>query len=180
MFKKGNKNRGVTLIEALFVLGIMAIMIGGIMLLVAQSQDSTKENMLTMEINIIVSIIHDEYGNMNTYSGLSNNIIINSGRLPNRYIFNNNIIDAYNGDVSVVDAGVTDDNTPIFKLTLKSVSRGACYTLTTQNIGNQMSAMTINGQSVGELGTSHPYLTVNEAEKYCQGEDSNILEYTFT
>lgn len=179
MFKKKRKTKGVTLIEALFVLGIMAIMIGGIMLLVAQSQDSTRENMLAMEINTIVSIVHDEYGNVNNYSGLTNTIIVGSGQLPNRYINNSQIINPYNGSVVVVDAGVNSDSLPIFTMTLTGVSQAACYTLTTQNIGAQMTALTINGESIGELGTEHPYLTVNEAETYCTSNNSNTIEYTF-
>lgn len=173
------KKRGFTLLEVMFVLGIMAIIIASATILEEQSRQSLRTNESMSEIVEIVSVVHDLTANANDYTKISTDIILKSGLFSNRYINTktNQLTNPFGGNILLDTSGSYED-IPVMKVTTTGLLRSACLVMTTQNIGDQPISMEINGSSVGVLTTNHPYLTTNEAEAKCNN-NGNSITYTF-
>ena len=91
MTKNKNNKRGLTLIETLFVLGIMAILLGMIMLLYSRSVEREKINNIMIEIGELKEVANDLYKdqiqNIPEDTEISNTLL-KSGLIQNNY--NNN------------------------------------------------------------------------------------------
>lgn len=85
--------KGVTLIEALFVLGIMAIILGGVMLLLSQNTERLKFNQFRDEIMLIGESASTLYQSEPEFdSQLTPGVLIKSGLIPQKYIKNNDLV----------------------------------------------------------------------------------------
>lgn len=96
MYRNYQRRQGITLIEVLFVLGIMAILIGIVMYSLSSVNSRNKENQLFEEIYQIKSIMVDLC--TNNLDACKTDIIqpiAKSGLLPSKYIKNGTIIDPY-------------------------------------------------------------------------------------
>lgn len=95
---KIRKRKGVSLLEALFVLGIMAIIIGGVMILYSFCTDRYKTSKMFEEIELGKSITASLCG---TTPGctLSSNNYVESGLVPQSFISNNNIVDPWGSNI---------------------------------------------------------------------------------
>jgi len=100
---------GVTLIEALFVLGIMAILIGMVMVLLSQNTVKEKDNQLITEFATIkdaVSSLCDSGPTSNciSQSGVDlSNSLAKSGLIPNKYVSGSTLVDPFGSSISQVE-----------------------------------------------------------------------------
>lgn len=174
------KQRGVSLIEALFVLGIMAIIIGMVMVLYSQSNDRFKATALKEEImdlkHIVDTLLADQPQSPGTsdgtgYYGLGPDVIIKSGMLPQKYINGNVIVTPYGGKF---DFHV--DNNGVWLFWIYGLSREACWTIATGDWGD-IHNMNING--AGDWGGTWP---PGAATQYCnqQPDGQAYIGMSFT
>ena len=91
MYNYKNYKRGLSLIETLFVLGIMAILLGMIRLLYSRSVEREKINNIMIEIGELKEVANDLYKdqiqNIHEDTEISNTLL-KSGLIQNNY--NNN------------------------------------------------------------------------------------------
>lgn len=104
------KKKGITLIEALFVLGVMAILIGLVMVLFSQNSERNKENtFFGDELSSLVSAsstLCEDNLNDNTCSTDITSALITSGLIPNKYIKDNkSIVDPWGATINDIVIG---------------------------------------------------------------------------
>jgi len=106
--------KGITLIEALFVLGIMAIIIGLVMVLYSQNSERNKENaFFGNELSSLVSAasaLCDDNMNSSSCTTDLTEAFIKSGLIPNKYIKgNSSIIDPWGDAISTIVIGSMEE-----------------------------------------------------------------------
>lgn len=161
MNKNDIKKKGVTLLEALFVLGIMAIILGLIFVMYSQANDKRKTTALKEEIGLLKytmdSLLSDQIQNQNGkdpingqlgYYGLGATELIKSGMIPAKYINKNLIVTPFGG---TIDFHV--DNNSVWVLWIYGLTNNACVTIATTEWGN-IHNMNINNK--GDYGGTWP------------------------
>ncbi|BCI68292.1 hypothetical protein AAJCM20276_29160 [Acetobacter aceti] len=98
------RRKGVTLIEALFVLGLMAIIIGLVMLFVSQADIKRKNSQYIQELGIIRQALHD-LCDSNPKSCSNKDMaptLAQSGLLPQKYTYAQQVVDPYGSTMSPI------------------------------------------------------------------------------
>lgn len=89
-------SKGVTLIEALFVLGVMAIIIGLVMVLLSQADNRNKNSEMISELGQIQNAVRILCPDNTCQAGTDMVApLAKSGLLPAKWIQNNTIVDPY-------------------------------------------------------------------------------------
>lgn len=161
---KKNRN-GLSLIEVLFVLGIMAILIGGIMILFSQNTDAIKSNQLREEILTIYKIgsqLTSDYPDFNNITALD---IINSGLLPSKYIQSQNIVSPYGGQIYITSYEASGTSAPSFGVYTNNLPKIACIFLASQDFSGLSSAVNVNWNWSG--GVTDTGVGVNNITSVC-------------
>jgi len=176
---KGRK--GVTLIEALFVLGIMAVLIGMVMVLLSQTTSSTKTNQLTEEVTTIVDAVHQLYQGQASYSGLDTSVLAQSGLLPNRYVGTggtnggSNIVNPFGSNVTVTGQSGSAGSSGVsayFEVDIGTVPQAACVKVLTTDFGSGMLNRTPGTNTTG------PESPANLSTD-CPSSSSTDIQFTF-
>lgn len=176
MYRNHNRNKkGVTLIEALFVLGIMAVILGLTFVVYSEAQDKRKTTELKEEIGLLKytmdSMIQDQVQGQNGketingqlgYYGLGADELIKSGMIPNKYINGKYIVTPFGGKI---DFHV--DYNSVWVLWIYGLSKNSCVTIATTEWGN-IHNMNINNK--GDYGGTWP---VQGAVSSCNYSDNN-------
>jgi len=124
------QRRGVSLIEALFVLGIMAVLLGMVMVLYSENTISIQANALEEELNSIVNIGHQLNQSKSGYDGLTSTAIAESGLLASKYIKNQS------GIVSPFGTTINYYGYPeAIVLTVDGVPKAICEKIVSSNLG---------------------------------------------
>ena len=155
------KRQGVTLIEALFVLGIMAILIGMVMVLYSQSTEKEKANQMAIEaidiLNAVESFREGESPlNMTT---INEKILARSGLLSHKYVDANQttLIDPYGNALQVFTDGSS------VAINFNDVSSQACVGLMSYDYGDSAKQF-----QIGDSGIMLAPLTISEITKWCK------------
>lgn len=131
--------QGVTLIEALFVLGIMAILIGMVMVLLSQNTDKEKNNETITEFETIRSAVSSLCdGQSEEVCGSQNapdlsSALAKNGLIPNKYVSGSNIVDPFGSAVSNIGikstaySGGNADGFNYVSLTTSLHSKSECF-----------------------------------------------------
>ena len=134
------KQSGVTLLETILVLSLIAIiMIGGLKLYRDASEES-KSNQAVAEVSAIVAGVKSLYVGQRNYAGIHQNIIIPSGVIPSTTKTGNHkyghlvIWNIFGGYVSFSDE-TTDYTDDSFKLWYTQIPNYACIKLYTTDMG---------------------------------------------
>lgn len=105
------KRQGVTLIEALFVLGIMAILIGAVMVLLSQNTTRLKNNQMLQEIGVLQdafrSVCSNDFNSCSQGDFDFSKYIVQSKILSDKYLdtTNQNILDPYGSPLTLTFNG---------------------------------------------------------------------------
>ncbi|WP_185230001.1 pilus assembly FimT family protein [Acetobacter aceti] len=107
------RRKGVTLIEALFVLGLMAIIIGLVMLFVSQADIKKKNSQYIQELGSIRQALHDlcDSNPKSCNNKDMTQTLAQSGLLSQKYTYAQQVVDPYGSTMS-----------PIVVFTLNGVS----------------------------------------------------------
>lgn len=142
------KRKGVSLIEALFVLGIMAVILGMVMVLYSENTISIQANALEEELNSIVNIGHQLNQAKSGYDGLTSTNIANSGLLSSKYIKNkSDIVSPFGTTINYY--GYPGD----IVLTVDGVPKAICEKIVAGNLG-AIQALSVGGILDGSVDNS--------------------------
>lgn len=169
---KGRK--GVTLIEALFVLGIMAVLIGMVMVLLSQTTSSTKTNQLTEEITTIVDAAHQLYQGQPAYDSNVGTAIASSGLLPSRYINSNTIVSPFGATITLTNTTINGVSAVDFSI--PNVPQTTCVKLSTTDFGN---GLLNRGPVSGSSSNSASGSPASPSEAATSCTSTNTLTFDF-
>ena len=175
--KNYNYSKGVSLIEALFVLGIMAILIGMVMVLLSSASDRFKTNSLKEELMEIVHIASDlSKGRADYWGSITAPDIINSGQLGHQYYSNGLITTPYGTVINfaTVNASSTTTN-DIINLWVSGLSQADCISIATTDFSNLSNAMNINYNVDSGGKAFNPQI----ATQFCLKSGNNVIGWNF-
>lgn len=99
------KRKGITLIEVLFVLGIMAILIGIVMTTLSMATEREKLNQFKEEILTIGNIGNELSQSQPDFNNVSTEAIAKSHLLPNKYVKGNGLVTPWGGSIDIMPGG---------------------------------------------------------------------------
>lgn len=161
-----NKRKGVSLIEALFVLGIMAILLGIVMVLFSQSNDKAEAVNAYIEIADIKDAMSSIMTTPGAYDDFNTQILTRSGLLPNKYISSdyNSLVTPFHTSATVVgNGGMT------YAIYFWGLSKTQCVNmLSTYNPGD------FSFVQVSQLIQYHDTISGTEIARICNYNAENI------
>jgi len=165
--------RGVTLIEALLVLGIMAILIGTVMTFYALANASYKSNQLIEEVGQLIQITQDLNRDQKTYAGMNSEILAKTGLIPNRFISSGSVVTPYGTEVQAIPFNYAGDNAPDLYLAFNflNLPRDACEKLGTTNFSGDAQSMTVTNERSDDVDGFTPIKVVTN----CQNGNNNYV-----
>jgi len=184
---KKRKARGVTLVEVMMVLGVMAFLLGLVMLVAALVNGTNKSNQFIEEITTLVDVTNQLTQGQNDLSGLSEADLAKSGLIPTRWTDGSTqLFSPFGSQITVKGsaAGQGTDNLTTYTITAQNIPQTACVKIAVVDFGNALVARTIQGQSGGSggsgsssgtSGTGSPF-TAQAAVNACTG---NQIPLTF-
>lgn len=144
------KQKGFTLVELLLVVGLIAL--GAVVAYITfpKVQSTSRANAEATNINTIASGINNLYAGSNTFTGLTNEVLINGKGAPERMVgAGNTLVNSLGGAVTIGTAtlpagGVTDNH---YQITWEGIPEAECVKLGT-GVANNFVDVTINGTAV--------------------------------
>ena len=180
MLKKLNQ-KGVTLLETILVMSLIAIIMIGGLNLYRGANEKTKVNEAVREITGLSTGIRSLYASSADFGGsnpLDNQVVIDSGAAPKGMrIVGNTIMNVFDGSVTVSPEdhqnGATD---AVFSIEYGNLSKSACV---------ELASTDLDAANVGNVGLSHS-LTADlspaspgSAVALCPTETGNTLVWIF-
>lgn len=144
--KKVHKVRGVTLLESLFVLGLLAIILGVVMTFFFSSNQKEKSNKTEIEITLIIDTINAliDKGNDATPNSLD---VINYASFPKAYINDNQIITPFK---TVIVIGSIDSG---YGITLNNINKPSCIQILSEFNPKLVSSILINNNPLTSISS---------------------------
>lgn len=141
---KNTKQAGVTLLETILVLSLIAIIMVGGLNLYKNASDATKANDSQREITALATNVRALYSSQSSFNGVTNTVINNAGARPNGMSSSAaaNIGNTFGGTVTIAAAGdggalngVTVQTDQAFSMILTEIPKSACYKIETTEMG---------------------------------------------
>lgn len=171
------KRRGVTLIEALFVLGIMAVLIGMVMVMLSQTNSSNKTNQLSEEITTIVDTAHELYQGQPDYNNIDSTTLAKSGLFPNRWVNGSGLVSPFGAPITLTS--VTQNGVAAFKISIPTVPQAACVKIATTDYGNGLLARTPTGTPSSKSGATATGAPSSPTDATANCSANPTMEFTF-
>ncbi|MBR0559742.1 type II secretion system protein [Neokomagataea anthophila] len=173
MYYSNQFARGVTLIEALLVLGIMAILIGMVMTFYAMTTEKTKNNQLIQEADKLIFITRQLSESQQNFTGFNGQVMAKTGYVENRYINKNgDLIDPYGGKIDVIPFNYQKNGIPIYlAFNFYGLSKTACVLLGTQDFGGEAQSMTVTNMREDSPDGFKPIIVVMN----CDNSNDNYV-----
>lgn len=162
-----SKRKGVSLIEALFVLGIMAILLGMVMILLSQNNESNLDNENTEEIEQIINMVHDLYSSSSNYDGLSPQTVPLSAYLKNSYVIGKNLYSPYSTGINFFPTGVNNSEMEI----VEKIPFTGCMKLLSSDFGSSF----VSGSTDASGSLNNPETPTNAIAK-CGGYGTKTID----
>ena len=171
-----NHRRGVTLLEMLAYLTIMAMMLGFFVVMSGVVTHKMDDAETGTEINNIVSFEHQRYAPLMSYSGMYNDTQNYSNRFtgfPAQYwdSANHMIVDAYDNIVQVHSD--TFNNASVFYIKLNHLAPHTCSYLASIDYGSGMVRESING-SLFSRTSAQPIPNTDSVTSWCNVKDGTM------
>lgn len=132
-----NKHKGVSLIEVLFVLGILAVLLGGTMMLLSQANNKLKTGQTEAELLGIIKIVQS----LKDSDSISASDIAKSGTFPQKFIKNDTIVSAFGTEIEITAGGGSYD------IEVQGLNKSSCVLMATQEFGDVVPNLVINGET---------------------------------
>lgn len=164
---------GVSLVESLIVISLIAVVTTGVMVAMRRSQGSADETLLTSQLSMLVTATRDLYRGEDTYTELSNEQLVAAEVIPDGW-HNGNVIHAAAGAGTIViepaeRLGFTDG---AFTVTVSDLLESECSRLALDG-GSMFAVVSLNGTAVRtEIEDA---ITVNEVVAACDGDANTFV-----
>jgi len=152
---------GWAVASTMIAIVIGLIMLSGIFALVNQALSGANINEEKQNLSAIRMELSNLYAGQQNYSGLDNDTALNAGVFPANMVDAGNVINAWNGDVTVAESADTTE----FDITYDGVPQEECIELATFGQG-QWEAVTVGGADIGD---------VTDAAGACSGDDNTLV-----
>lgn len=167
------RQRGVSLVESLIVISLIAAVTTGVMVAMRRSQGTADETMLVSQVSTLVAASRDLYRGTDTYAGLSNERLVDADVIPDGW-HNGNVIHAAAGagtiDIATVERlGFADG---AFTVTLVDLLDEECLRLGLDT-GKMFAEVAIN-RAVVRSGPEDE-VTVRELVGVCDGDANTFV-----
>lgn len=136
-----HRQRGTTLVESLMVIGIIAILIVGGVLLYQQAVSGSKSTSAQRQLLAVQAAVRNLYSTQSSYAGLSNTVLFDANVLPGDMRDEANGADFTRhalGGLVTVQEDPTDAQK--FQITFGNVASSACIDLVRLNVGSGSSS----------------------------------------
>jgi len=165
-------NRGVTLVEVMMVLGVMAFLLGLVMTIMGSVNQSRHADELKQEIITLAQISNELSNSRVDFSNIQASSVIQSGLLPKKYIAGDQIVTPSGGHIILENYGEYQNTISFWAYGL---TRDECMLIVTTDFSGITSAMNTNW--VYDSG-GIPY-TTQRADSSCQAGTSNYIGMNF-
>ncbi|MBS1089939.1 type 4 pilus major pilin [Gluconobacter wancherniae] len=164
--------RGITLIESLFVLGIMAILIGGVMAFYSLSNTAMKSNQLISEVAQLIQATQDLNKDRTTFTGMNSQILAKTGLLPSKYINNGSLVTPWGGEIQTIPFNYSDNGPDVYlAFNILNLPKEACIKLGMQDFGGTAQSVTVTNMRVDDTEGLSPVVLVTN----CENGDNNYV-----
>lgn len=165
VLKKRGLKSGMTMIETLGSLLIMAVMIVGAVILIRMAMDSSKLSDAQKSLTAMSIQIRGQFSGVGDFTGLSNALAIKAGLVPPRILRGNSILSPWGGAITLA-AGTN----ATFTMTWGGLSDQVCIAMATYQ-PDLWQSISINGTA---LTTA---TAISQANTLCTG-NANTVVYT--
>jgi type II secretory pathway pseudopilin PulG len=140
--------RGVSLVESLIVVGLVAAVVAGLLVAMSRSRAGAEETALASQVSVLVQATRDLYRGRNSFEGLSNEALVTADLVPDRWHSGNAIFAGeLSGAVVIEPVDRLGFENGAFRMTLSSVMQTECTRLVL-DVGNLFARLSINGTDV--------------------------------
>ena len=179
------KARGVTLVEVMMVLGVMAFLLGLVMLVAALVNGSNKSNQFIEEITTVVDVTNQLTQGQSDLSGLTTATLAASGLIPRRWTDGSTTLYTPFGTSLQVaaDTAAGGSGQASYTITGTAIPVTACVKMSVVDFGNSLIARTPAGSGSSSSGgdsstSSGSPLTATDAVSGC-GSSPVTMTFTF-
>lgn len=166
--------RGLTLIEALFVLGIMAILIGLVMVLYSMASEKQKTQQLITEVSLLIDACNSLTDSQSSYKNLDSKSLAKSGLIPSKFIKDGLIVTPYGGKIEVIPFNYQKDHQGdniYLAFNFLYLPQSACERLGLLDYKNVAQSVTVTG-----MQEDHPDgFTPIQVIKNCDNGNNNYV-----
>lgn len=170
------KRRGVTLVEALMVIGVLAVLLGLAMLVAVLVNAANKSNQFLTEIATITDTANQISAGTADLSNLNESALANSGLLPNRWVSGSTLLSPFGSTITVTGgaAGAGTNGLTTYLITVPGVPKSACVKISTTDFGNGLVSRTPAGDSTN----GGPLSATSAASTCATGGNDMTFEFT--
>ncbi len=182
--------KGLSLIESAMVLALAATVTAGVMFYYQSASDSNKTQNAISEVMSATSAINGLYIGQTSYTGLKESILLNTSAIPDNYkdTDSQKITNPFGGNLLVGPAN--DSSNYGYYLTLDGLSKSACVSLATLNLGTSAKGYGVNitdpanyssfqASINGSAAAKSSAITPAEAANACANDDTTGNSVTY-
>ena len=146
-----HKQQGLTMIELMIVLGIIAIVVVFILLKSEKADDSVDQSKTVDTVNLISQGIHQIYSSSSDYSDVTNGDI--SPLVPKNMLHGTKVGTAwYHGDNNSIITIAPSATKTQFVLTLNDIPQDDCEGIASQFFNGAAASVSVNGTTASKMG----------------------------
>lgn len=151
--RKNKMEKGLSLIEASMVLALSAIVVSGVMFYYQSASDSNKTQNTVSQVMSVMSAINGLYVGQASYTGLTDDVLLNSSAVPENYKdkTNNKINNPFGGKLHVVQNNGAGGG---YALLLDGVPKSSCVNIASMNLGTSLQGVGVEVNAMKSAGST--------------------------
>lgn len=151
--RKNKMEKGLSLIEASMVLALSAIVVSGVMFYYQSASDSNKTQNTVSQVMSVMSAINGLYVGQASYTGLTDDVLLNSSAVPENYKDkpNQKINNPFGGKLHVVQNTGAGGG---YALLLDGVPKSSCVNIASMNLGTSLQGVGVEVNAMKSAGST--------------------------
>jgi len=169
------RRKGLTLVETAMVLGILAIVVGGIMLYYTNANTNRQTTAALGDLAAIQQAVRNLYGGQASYQGIAARDLIDTNALPSRMVAGTTLRHSFNGVINIGpgDAGAGQGSG--FRVEFTNVPAEACSRMLSTDLGRGL--YSAGASTTRTQATGLPF-TPGQAAASCS-QTNNTITWVF-